>query len=146
MDSEIRKDLFDKMFCSSIDRRTRQQYITRFEKFKQYRGDRRHPAAKYRTLLGFIPQTQPLFKDFKIRIVDAAVDQARLFPLRLFTQTVSQLKEGFSFFRIFENKGRGLEDRTFKRAFREFGPVAIRHHLTFGAPFDLISHSTYVFR
>ncbi|MNX83686.1 hypothetical protein D3C86_1154580 [compost metagenome] len=130
-DAPFRKHLGDQRLGATVQGQRLHQLVAGAQERHQHGADGGHAAGRDRRRLGPIQQGQPVFDDFQVGMIEAAVDQPGRFPLRQGLAARHHVKEGRAVLGGPERERRRQEDGRLDRAFGQKGVIAIGHHLRF---------------
>ena len=128
-----RQERPDENFGGAVERARMQHGRSRLGAGEQRGGDRRHAGGESERCFAVIIERQAVFQHFHVGVVEACVDQVRIFRIALLVAPGKAAEQGFSIAGRLEGEGGGHEDRRLDRAFRHEGVVAEPHHQGFRA-------------
>ena len=76
-DAPLGQDLADQRFGAAIQRRRVHDLVAGPQEGQQHGADRRHAARGHDRVFGAVEQRQAILDDLQVRVIEAAVDEAR---------------------------------------------------------------------
>jgi hypothetical protein len=107
----------EKVLGATIEGLAMHQNVSGTQECQGLRGDGRHAAGVHGRRIGVVPKGEPVFQDFQVRVVQAAVYETWGLGRAFLPQSVGKLEEGLAVLSGLEYERRCLENRALYGAF-----------------------------
>ena len=131
-DAELRHLVGEQRLGAAIERAGVDDRVARAQEGKAGGGDRGHAAGEDRAALRLVPDGEPVLQDLHVGVVEAGIDEPRLFPRPRLAPPGGEVEELLALLGIGEDEGRGQKHRRLQRAFRHGRRIAVAHHQRLG--------------